>query len=79
MSNTTQTPTQQRVVAVLERMIVQARENEDDAEMFSDELEVMLTEIHSNDGFGTEGQCDPRGDFRNGMWSMTRVEGVDGK
>lgn len=29
------------------------------------------------DAFGTEGQCDPRGDFRDGEWSMKRVQGVD--
>ena len=26
---------------------------------------------------GTEGQNDPRGDMRNGEWSMDRVEGID--
>jgi hypothetical protein len=71
------TTTQQRVVKVLERMLEMARSNEDDAEMFSDGLEDLLTELHSNDGFGTEGQCDPRGDFRSGTWSMDLVEGVD--
>ena len=30
-----------------------------------------------NDGFGTEGQSDPRGDRRDGEWSMWQVQGVD--
>ena len=47
---------------------------EDDAEMFAETLEIMLDDIHSNDGFGTEGQCDPRGDFRSGKWSMKKVQ-----
>ena len=76
MPEARQTKTQKRVVKVLERMISMAQQNEDDAEMFADGLEDMLSDIHGNDGFGTEGQCDPRGDFRNGRWSMTNVEGV---
>jgi len=70
--------TQKRVVKVLERMIDLAKENEDDADMFSEELEYMLDGIAENDGFGTERTTDPRGDFRDyGGWSMTRVQGVD--
>lgn len=71
--------TQQRVVKVLERMIEMTRENEGDADMFCDTLEDMLDEIAQNDGFGTECQCDPRGDGRDRKgWSMhIRVEGVD--
>lgn len=72
-----QTPVQQRVAKVLERMLAMARDNEDDAQMLADGLDIMLTDLHGDDGFGTEGQCDPRGDFRNGHWSMARVEGVD--
>lgn len=76
MSEAKQTKTQLRVVAVLERMIAMAQNDRDDATAFSDMLETGLTDIHSMDGFGTEGQCDPRGDFRNGKWSMKKVEGV---
>ena len=54
-----------------------ARDSEEDAEMLAEDLESMLDDIHSSDGFGTEGQCDPRGDFRNGKWSMSNVQGVD--
>lgn len=77
MANDSQTLVQRRVAVVLERMLAMARDNEDDAEMLAESLEGMLTDIHGGDGFGTEGQCDPRGDFREDHWSMTRVEGVD--
>lgn len=76
MSEVHQTNVQLAVVKVLERMIAMAQKNENDAEMLADELETMLTGIHGNDGFGTEGQCDPRGDFRDGFWSMYDVQGV---
>jgi len=62
------------VVLVLQRLQKMAEYSEDDAEVLSDVLEDVLTDLHSNDFFGTEGQCDPRGDFRNGEWSMNNVE-----
>lgn len=68
---------QQRVAKVLERIAEMSKRDEDDAEMFADTLEDMLEDIAQSDGFGTERQCDPRGDGRNGQWSMTHVEGVD--
>ena len=45
--------------------------------MLADSLEAMLEDIACMDGFGTERQNDPRGDGRNGNWSMKNVEGVD--
>jgi hypothetical protein len=63
---------QKNVVTVLKRMTSIAEQSVDDAEMFAESLEQMLDDIHSNDGFGTEGQCDPRGDFRNGRWSLLK-------
>lgn len=71
------TPTQARVLAVLDRIAAQVRKDADDADVYSDSLEGMLGELAGNDFFGTEGQNDPRGDFRNGDWSMSRVEGID--
>jgi len=68
--------TQRCVIKVLERMIEMAKANEDDADMFAEVLDDALDDIHGSDGFGTEGQDDPRGDFRNGEWSMDNVEGV---
>lgn len=72
------TKTQERVAKVLERIAQMAAADGDDAQMFSDALDIMLDELHCMDAFGTEGQCDPRGDFRNGTWSMCDVEGIDG-
>ena len=71
------TETQKRVAKVLARMAAMATSDEDDAEMLSETLEAGLNDLASGDGFGTERQCDPRGDGRNGDWSMTRVEGID--
>lgn len=71
------TKAQQRVAKVLERMSAMAMADEDDAEMFTELLENSLSELNGEDAFGTEGQNDPRGDYRNGSWSMTHVEGVD--
>ncbi len=74
---TTLTGTQRRTVLVLERMLRMTRDDEDDAQMISDVLEGALEELAQNDAFGTERQCDPRGDGRDGDWSMSRVQGVD--
>ncbi len=63
---------QNNVVTVLKRMVTMAEASSDDAEMFAESLEQMLDDIHGNDGFGTEGQCDPRGDARNGRWSILK-------
>lgn len=68
---------QQRLVLVLERLIEMVKSDEDFAESFSTDLESVLDDIHGQDGFGTEGQSDPRGDFRNGDWRIDYVEGLD--
>jgi len=65
---------QQNCITVLNRLVKMCEEDEDFAEALSGDLNTMLDEIHSQDGFGTEGQSDPRGDFRNGRWSMKKVE-----
>lgn len=70
--------TQRNATKVLERLIDLVKENEDDAQVISEYLELMLDELHQDDFFGTEGQIDPRGDFRNGHWTMKKVEGIDG-
>ncbi len=69
--------TQKRVLKVLENMKNLVEQDSDYADNFSEILQDGLDDIHGNDGFGTEGQSDPRGDFRNGEWNMKRVEGVD--
>ena len=65
------------VLKVLERIAKQVLHDEDELPAWADALEDMLQLLHNDDFFGTEGQSDPRGDFRNGAWSMSLVEGVD--
>lgn len=77
MGKKTQVMQKQRVVLVLQRLAALANEDEDFAESLSDDLTVMLDDIHGQDGFGTEGQSDPRGDFRDGQWRMDRVQSLD--
>jgi len=68
---------QQRLETVLARIKDMAAKDSDDRSMFIDALELMLNDLQSQDAFGTESQCDPRGDGRNGIWSMKRIEGID--
>ena len=77
MPTTTKTKTQHRLSTVLSRLNSLVITDEDFAEALSDDMENLLTDIHGQDGFGTEGQNDPRGDFRNGDFSMNYIEGVD--
>ena len=37
-------------------------------------LDSMLDEMKNEDLFGTEGQNDPRGDFRNGEFNIWEIE-----
>lgn len=55
---------QKNLLIVLPRLIDMVDEDEDFAEGFAHDLEVLLNDIAWQDGFGTEQQCDPRGDFR---------------
>lgn len=59
---------------VISRMRKAMEESDDDYEMFNDAMDDMLDRLHCEDAFGTEGQCDPRGDFRNGVFTMTESE-----
>lgn len=70
---------QRRVLAVLERIAAQVRENVYYADVYGIDLEAMLNGLLDSDFFGTEGQCDPRGDQRDDAgWSIaSRVQGVD--
>jgi hypothetical protein len=68
---------QERVAKVLDNMKAMALEDDDNAAMFAEGLELYLNELNGEDAFGTEGQSDPRGDFRDGDWSMNRVQGLD--
>ena len=71
------TMTQARVIKVLNNMIELVEKDVYYADVFSEELEGMLSDLQGDDVFGTEAQNDPRGDFRNGEWSMDCVENID--
>ena len=48
-----------------------------DEDDIADILDRCLDDLASQDAFGTEQQCDPRGDFRNGDFSMWNIENID--
>ena len=62
------------VLLVLSRLTNLVALDQVDALSIGDGLETMLGELTQNDTFGTEGQIDPRGDFRDGEWSMNKVQ-----
>lgn len=41
---------------------------------WAEALDSMLDEMRGNDQFGSEASTDPRGDFRNGEWSIWEME-----
>lgn len=65
---------QKNCITVLNRLAKMCEEDAEFAMLFSDDLNLMLDGIHAEDGFGTEAQSDPRGDFRNGHWTMDKIE-----
>lgn len=70
---------QNRLFIVLDRFYKYVKENpellgEVTIDIFNDNLECFLNDLQNNDYFGTEGQLDPRGDFRKNDWSMTCVD-----
>lgn len=67
---------QTNCVTVLNRLAKMCEKDVDFAEAFANDLNTMLDEIQSQDGFGTEAQSDPRGDFRNGRWTVEKIEQV---
>lgn len=57
--------TSRNLEQVMERLTVYALETEDESrQAFCDDLNRFLDELADQDAFGTEGQCDPRGDQR---------------
>lgn len=71
------TKQQERNELVLQRLIKLSNSDEDAADMLAEVIESMLDELQSDGFFGTEGENDPRGDFRNDEFSMEFVEGID--
>jgi hypothetical protein len=56
--------TAKNVATVLRRMAEQCEDDEADAAIYAEVTERMLDDLLNADFFGTEGQCDPRGDHR---------------
>lgn len=68
---------QKNLLIVLERLKLEIIQDEYLTDDLITVLEPLLDEWAMDDGFGTEGQYDPRGDFRNGEWSLwTKVSGA---
>lgn len=64
------TELQTNLLIVLKRLIEVVEEDEGIAEHIADAIECTLDDISMDDGFGTERQCDPRGDMRIKEWSI---------
>lgn len=72
------TKQQKRNELVLQRLIAFSNDDKNGAKHLAEYLDVMLDDLCMDDFFGTETQCDPRGDGREGPWStVKRVEGID--
>lgn len=55
---------EKNVSKVLERLSQLVLSDLDLAIEIGEAIDPTINDWHMNDGFGTEGQCDPRGDFR---------------
>lgn len=64
------TKVQENLILVYTRLIDLVREDEGLAEHLAYAIECDLDEVSMDDGFGTEHQCDPRGDMRIKEWSI---------
>jgi len=57
--------TSRNLSTVMDRLKVYALETKDESrQAFCDDLNRFLDDLSDQDAFGTEGQCDPRGDQR---------------
>lgn len=63
----------QLVLFRIDKAVTGSDKNELDVWAFF--LDRLLDDLRDSDYFGTEGQSDPRGDGREGAWSMWDVEG----
>lgn len=57
--------TAKNITQVLANLDQMANSNASDAKILAKHLNEMLDELRAMDFFGTEGQCDPRGDERD--------------
>lgn len=69
--------TAETLFAALDAHLLACGKDEEALGDLCSQLDTALDELHSCDFFGTEGQCDPRGDFRDDSWSLYYVQGVD--
>ena len=58
------TANQYYVINILAGLNQLVLEDESNADVLREELDSMLDTLRDDDFFGTEGQCDPRGDGR---------------
>lgn len=65
---------QANVCVVLQRLSNLIKSDEKFAELFAQDLEDILNLINAQGAFGKYGEKDPRGDYRNGKWSMDIIE-----
>lgn len=66
-----------RLNVVFNHIIALAQEDDQFRKEIIDQLNIILDDMYEVDAFGTEGQTDPRGDQRNGIFTMYNVEGYD--
>jgi hypothetical protein len=53
---------------------VERPDSEDAVNEWAESINTMLDDMKNNDQFGSEASTDPRGDFRNGEWSIFEME-----
>lgn len=66
-----------RLNVVFNRIIALAQDDDAFRKEIIDQLNIILDDMYEVDAFGTEGEIDPRGDQRNGVFTMYNVEGYD--
>lgn len=53
---------------------VENPDHDEAVEEWAESLDDMLDTMKNNDQFGSEASTDPRGDFREGEWSIWEME-----
>ena len=66
-----------RLNIVFSHIINLVQEDEEYGEKFIEDLNAILEDHNGSDDFGAEGQNDPRGDQRTGLYTLWNVEGYD--
>lgn len=74
--NKVSTDVKANVLSVLEEIKNRVNNPSWDGEIeeWAESLDSMLEDMKNDDQFGTEGQNDPRGDFRNGEFNIWEIE-----